>query len=589
MPPAPTAPEAAVRRDGSGLLTQALIALALLGGLVQGVRFWWVSDDAYIVFRYSKHLYQGHGLVFNLGERVEGFTDLLWVLWCSLAFPCGVTPETWANVSGIACFGATILLLAWLHRRWARQAHPAATLTLPFAALAAGLHPDWAVYATGGLETSAFTAALVCGFACLVMLNEKRWAPWAAGASFAVAGLLRPDGVLPAFLAGLYVLWRGTPRLVTALRYAGSFLVLWTPAQAWRMAYYGDFFPNTYYAKSANLPYYSQGLYYVWTYVEVYWPLAAVPALWLAWLAWTGWKSRASELAGRDADAPLVVLAGAVALAYTFYVARVGGDFMFSRLLIPATPFALLVLDYTLLRILGRWPALGLAAVLILAGHPFWTAFKQDRMDYGRGISNERLYYMDVMQGPYLDYTGETLRRYFEGLPVRMLMPGSEARVIYRAEVPYALEVHGLTDAHVARQPLPDRGRPGHEKVASPDYILVERAVHFTTSEPGYYMFVGGDRHIPYMEIHIERARVFVLTWHPQIMKALQKRGVQVPDFLGDLDRTIAELDRLSDAEVADLYRKLSNFYFIHVPDPERERAFKKRLAGTSQGNEIDL
>ena len=50
---------------------------ALLAGLVW--RFWFVCDDAFILFRYSRHLAEGHGLTFNVGDPapVEGFSEFL--------------------------------------------------------------------------------------------------------------------------------------------------------------------------------------------------------------------------------------------------------------------------------------------------------------------------------------------------------------------------------------------------------------------------------------------------------------------------------------------------------------------------------
>jgi hypothetical protein len=35
----------------------------------------WGLDDAYISYRYSQNLAQGKGLVFNRGERVEGYSN----------------------------------------------------------------------------------------------------------------------------------------------------------------------------------------------------------------------------------------------------------------------------------------------------------------------------------------------------------------------------------------------------------------------------------------------------------------------------------------------------------------------------------
>jgi len=41
---------------------------------------WFLCDDAFICFRYARNLIEGHGLVWNRGERVEGYTQLAWVL-----------------------------------------------------------------------------------------------------------------------------------------------------------------------------------------------------------------------------------------------------------------------------------------------------------------------------------------------------------------------------------------------------------------------------------------------------------------------------------------------------------------------------
>ena len=39
----------------------------------------WVDEDAFINFRIIDNLLAGHGLVFNLGERVEVDSDPLWL------------------------------------------------------------------------------------------------------------------------------------------------------------------------------------------------------------------------------------------------------------------------------------------------------------------------------------------------------------------------------------------------------------------------------------------------------------------------------------------------------------------------------
>jgi hypothetical protein len=46
----------------------------------------WGLDDAYISYRYAQNLAQGNGLVFNRGERVEGYSNFLHVLMMTPAF-----------------------------------------------------------------------------------------------------------------------------------------------------------------------------------------------------------------------------------------------------------------------------------------------------------------------------------------------------------------------------------------------------------------------------------------------------------------------------------------------------------------------
>ncbi|NIV75186.1 MAG: hypothetical protein GWN37_10200, partial [Gammaproteobacteria bacterium] len=38
----------------------------------------WVADDVYITFRYCDNVLDGHGPVYNPGERSEGYTHFLW-------------------------------------------------------------------------------------------------------------------------------------------------------------------------------------------------------------------------------------------------------------------------------------------------------------------------------------------------------------------------------------------------------------------------------------------------------------------------------------------------------------------------------
>src|SRR5215470_15559653 len=50
-------------------------------------------DDAMVSMRYARNLAEGLGLVWNPGERVEGYTDLLWTLWMAAIHATGVSDE----------------------------------------------------------------------------------------------------------------------------------------------------------------------------------------------------------------------------------------------------------------------------------------------------------------------------------------------------------------------------------------------------------------------------------------------------------------------------------------------------------------
>ena len=71
------------------------------------------QDDAYISFRYIQNYLDGHGLVFNYGERIEGFTNFGWVAFLLAWAVCGVDYLSVARFAGIF-FGAMAILFSTL-------------------------------------------------------------------------------------------------------------------------------------------------------------------------------------------------------------------------------------------------------------------------------------------------------------------------------------------------------------------------------------------------------------------------------------------------------------------------------------------
>src|SRR3989442_2788870 len=92
--------------------------LLLLGAAWLGARVHhyspWMDDDAYISCRYAHNLATGRGLVFNAGERVEGYTNFLWTVTLAALSRLGVEPPTAARALGVLfSFLALPLLLCF--------------------------------------------------------------------------------------------------------------------------------------------------------------------------------------------------------------------------------------------------------------------------------------------------------------------------------------------------------------------------------------------------------------------------------------------------------------------------------------------
>ena len=159
-----------------------LICLALLG--VQVSYGLCPQDDAFISFRYAANLAEGHGLVFNPGERVEGYTNFLWTLIFAPVIALGLDPVPVSASLGMI-FSLALLWSSWelAGRRW-------------LVPLLVASFPGLSLEAVQGLETVAF-AFLVCQ----ALRGEKNWAVWAGLAALTRPLLERlPEGVYRALL-----------------------------------------------------------------------------------------------------------------------------------------------------------------------------------------------------------------------------------------------------------------------------------------------------------------------------------------------------------------------------------------------------
>lgn len=457
---------------GARLAGRAALPLALFAlGLVVW-RSAFLIDDAFISFRYAAHWADGHGLVYDLApeaERVEGYSNFLWVALLALGRALGAAPESFANVLSVLCAAGTVVLLQrFLARRLALDGWSVLLGTLALAA-----YPVFGVWATGGLETALFGLLLFGAWSLLVTdpagvdadPGSARSAETRLGLLAGLVGgallLTRVEGFLwigGLWLAAFVALRSDLPRRRVALFLGVSITVL-AAQLAIRHLVYGELVANTVLAKSgvsgATLV---RGLKWLATWALLFvWPVAAL----FAPLAAQRGRQRALTISA-------FVMAGG-ALDYSVLT---GGDWMpFFRFLAPASAFFAVLFAVGLERF-GARARLGLGvAAIAVAALPLldlalvpraWREalyFREFRIGYqtewerwSNGVANTEGntklgHALAAVSGPKETWTG-----------------GAIGAVAYYSEVTI-LDRNGLVNREIAaREVEPGSGTAGHEK-----------------------------------------------------------------------------------------------------------------------------
>jgi arabinofuranosyltransferase len=446
------------------LLRFALVlrcALALLAAVVLGA--WCIadvwpffSDDAFISLRYADRLVAGNGLTWTDGERVEGYSNLAWVLACASFGAAGVSTTTAARGLGFACMLAVLVILVVRFRR-----SPGAGIAAVLAASTA-----FAPWTIGGLELPLLLLCVTAGLVAWERLLANEPSPRAAiacGAWFAVAALTRPDAPLfAAVLAAVaFATWWHRRGVGPALRMTTWFVLPIAIALAgqlvFRVAYYGDWLANTARIKVGSHPgQLADGLEYVGG------ALLGMSALSLLAIAGgvVAWRDRSHRA--------FVVALAMCAGAWAAYIARVGGDFFPAfRLVVPLLPAMALLAGLGIengaaasdgrrrtITIVCVIAAIAAARVQTLL-HPTTTRTAGERWEHD-GI-----------------VVGETLRTAFASRDPLIAVDAAGA-------VPWAsglrsLDMFGLCDATIARDPSRAQATSVFARAhwrGSPDYLL---------------------------------------------------------------------------------------------------------------------
>ena len=342
--------------EGARLLPLALLPLAIL--LSTSTLYAWqvlsydfLNDDAFISFRYALNWAELGEVVYNTGERVEGYTNFLWVALLALIARLGGDLPQWARLLG-PLFGALSLLGAYqlarlsLAQRQAdhqRLTSPSLSTLALIAPLTLALSPSFTCWSSGGLEVQLFTATLTWGFTLTLMgwgaLGQARPSfitSSVGGALLALATMTRPEGLMFVGILALTRLaqtaWikRAWPH-PTEWAWGLTWLWLYAPYFMWRWRYYGYPLPNTYYVKTGAEGLWAPGGRYLlsWLLTE---PYLFAPLLLGLRGGWRALRHQASPHLS-------ALIAALWCVGLCVHVARVGGDFMaLHRFLVPIMP-----------------------------------------------------------------------------------------------------------------------------------------------------------------------------------------------------------------------------------------------------------
>lgn len=288
--------------------------------IIDGVMYWWLRDDAMISMRYAYNLAHGFGLVWNPGERVEGYTNFLWTIYMALVHLVGISKAKTSLVILLTNFIISISTIPLVLRLVSllKGGIIAASASVIVYCLCGNI----VMWCTHGMEATFLALIFIMTLCNIIEESEKEKPVLYTYLLIGILPLVRSDAlVLSGILCLLSLIINKQKKAV--IIYSLVSLVLPLAHLIFRYFYYGDLLPNTAYLKATNWGgRISHGVSYVFQFFLRYIiPLAFVIAGLIRF------------------KRPLFIYLFSALILYSIYVAYIGGDyFLHFRFYIPFIP-----------------------------------------------------------------------------------------------------------------------------------------------------------------------------------------------------------------------------------------------------------
>ena len=222
--------------------------------VINGERYFSLFDDAMISMQYAKHFVEGHGLVMNPGEKVEGYTNPLWVMYMAVIH---LLPVSQSKISLLIQITGAILLIANLFvvMKIARLISGASFPVSSGAMFLTAFYLPLISWSLQGMEVSLVTLIIsIAVMKAIHCMRENSFSLWLY-ILLGIGTLVRIDMAVPFIGIWLFLLWvQPSLRKKNLFWGLGIFALFMVAQTLFRVVYYGDILPNTYYLKMTGYP-----------------------------------------------------------------------------------------------------------------------------------------------------------------------------------------------------------------------------------------------------------------------------------------------------------------------------------------------